>query len=379
LFGWDPDGWSILFTSKRSGSFDLWRIRVAEGKPQGEAELVKSDLGDVDPLGSTPKGSFFYGRGQVIRNVYVATLDMASGGIVTTPVLVSTAHVGSADSPAWSPDGNYLAYLAPAYKGFVVSGGAGKLCILSLKDGRQREFDLAYEYHIQDDAHLSWSPDGQSILASSFARGVCRIDTRTGEVSTAAAINGLIADWSPDANTVYTVRPWMSDSRPAVVLSHDAASGQEKELYHSVERISLPIAGRPLSPDGKWLAVGRFVQKEDTATRPIKILLIPTSGGEARELVTIEAPQGLLDFCWTPDGKHIVYSQYNRKGGFTSTVELWEIFMEGGTPRKLGLSMGWLHQVSFHPDGKRIAFTAGGQSWYDVWVIENLPPLKASR
>jgi Tol biopolymer transport system component len=304
---------------------------------------------------------------------------MASGAVLDAPVLASTAHVGSADSPAWSPDGNYLAYLAPAYKGFVVSGGACKLCILSLKDGRQREFDLAYDYSIKDDAHISWSPDGQSILASSFAQGVRRIDTRTGEVSMVAAVKGLIADWAPDANMVYTVRPWMSDSRPAVVLSHDAASGQEKELYRSSERVGLPAKGRPLSPDGKWLAVGRFVQKEDTATRPIKILLIPTSGGEARELVTIEAPQGLLDFCWTPDGKHIVYSQYNRKGGFTSTVELWEIFMEGGTPRKLGLSMGWLHQVSFHPDGKRIAFTAGGQSWYDVWVIENLPPLKASR
>src|SRR5712692_5498070 len=60
LLGWAPDGNHILFASDRSGSMSAWVLRVADGKPQGPPELVKPDIGQVNPIGFTQSGSFYY-------------------------------------------------------------------------------------------------------------------------------------------------------------------------------------------------------------------------------------------------------------------------------------------------------------------------------
>ncbi len=59
-------------------------------------------------------------------------------------------------------------------------------------------------------------------------------------------------------------------------------------------------------------------------------------------------------------------------------IELWRISVDGGEPQKLGLSMEGreLYGLSVHPDGQRIAFTAGTPSLSEVWVIED--PLRTS-
>jgi hypothetical protein len=57
---------------------------------------------------------------------------------------------------------------------------------------------------------------------------------------------------------------------------------------------------------------------------------------------------------------------------------VWRIPAEGGEPQKTELAMEGLRSLRFHPDGKRIAFSAGRQQ-YEVWVMENfLPPLKSA-
>jgi len=60
VFGWSPDGGSVLFLSDRTGTLDFWAIRVADGKPQGEPVVVKPSVGRVWPLGFTEDGTFYY-------------------------------------------------------------------------------------------------------------------------------------------------------------------------------------------------------------------------------------------------------------------------------------------------------------------------------
>ena len=47
VLGWAPDGRTILFARDRTGTLDAWAIQVAGGKPQGEPELVKKDIGRI--------------------------------------------------------------------------------------------------------------------------------------------------------------------------------------------------------------------------------------------------------------------------------------------------------------------------------------------
>ena len=60
-------------------------------------------------MGFTRSGSLYYGIGTGGRNVYVATLDPAKGGLLSPPTKAIQQFEGFNRAPAWSPDGKYLA------------------------------------------------------------------------------------------------------------------------------------------------------------------------------------------------------------------------------------------------------------------------------
>jgi len=61
LLRWAPDGKSVIFLSDRSGTWDIWSIRIAAGQQQGEPELLNRDFGaDADVLGIAPDGTLYY-------------------------------------------------------------------------------------------------------------------------------------------------------------------------------------------------------------------------------------------------------------------------------------------------------------------------------
>ena len=68
--------------------------------------------------------------------------------------------------------------------------------------------------------------------------------------------------------------------------------------------------------------------------------------------------------AWSSDGRHVLFA---RRG------ELWRVPAEGGEPENLGYVMEGLRELRLHPDGARIAFTAGTDKG-EVWVMENLLP-----
>jgi Tol biopolymer transport system component len=79
--------------------------------------------------------------------------------------------------------------------------------------------------------------------------------------------------------------------------------------------------------------------------------------------------------AWTPDSRHIIYARTVQ--GEKRKFELWRISAEGGEPQNLGLVMEGLepYGLSVHPDGKRIAFTAGtGRE--EVWVLKDFLPVR---
>ena len=103
------------------------------------------------------------------------------------------------------------------------------------------------------------------------------------------------------------------------------------------------------------------------------LMVLPTAGGEPRELLRSQEPEGISLPAWTPDSRHIMYARtvYGEK----PTFELWRISADGGRPQKLGLVMEGLepYGLSVHPDGKRIAFTAGTER-EEVWVLKGFLP-----
>jgi Tol biopolymer transport system component len=377
LLGWTPDGNHILFASDRSGSMSAWAIRVADGKPQGTPELVKPDIGQVLPIGFTRSGSFYYGLVIGTTDIYTAEFDPATGKVLTQPQNATQRFVGSNSSPAWSPDGQYLAYIS-RNRHYLVSQRPEVISIHSLKTGEERDLSPKLSFLW---GPLRWSPDGRSILASGkdwkVRHGLFRIDAQTGEVTPVlwwedAEISNPA--WFPDGKRLLYI--YRRDSGPTTetIVMRDLETGGETELFRSTP--GLKIDDIALSPDGQQLAL-TLLEKE---TRSSVLKVLPVAGGNASELVRAKEPEMIVgdSLSWSSDSRYIVFGR-KRATSQEPKTELLNISPGGGQPHALGLAMDSVRSVTFYPDGRRIAFAAGSVK-SEVWVMENfLPRPKAAR
>ena len=86
LLDWTPDGKGLLFRSDRSGTWDIWSVRVADGKSQGEPELLKKDFGRYTQLlGAAPDGAIYYRTITPSGRLYLGELDIESGKVSRRP------------------------------------------------------------------------------------------------------------------------------------------------------------------------------------------------------------------------------------------------------------------------------------------------------
>ncbi len=378
LAGWTPDGKQILFTSDRMGTWDAWTIPVADGKPQGPPEVIKRNIGLIDPLGFTRNRSFYYGVSTGMVDVYTASLDVKAGKVVIPPTRAAQRFIGSNRDSDWSPDGGYLAYVSGRGP-FATAPGLKVLGIVSLETGKQREVPLALERA----GHPRFSPDGRSVLLNGADRkqreGIYLVDVQTGQ-ATLLVPDGRVAVWSRDGKTIFFTRfpealPKEGD-RIGQIIARDLATGAEKEIYREATNVNTGdglIYDLAISPDGRSLAFTVVNGKE-----PKSIKVLPIAGGEARVIYRVakEDPQGVPNFSgleWSADGRELLFirtAATEANIGSPVNRDLWALPVGGGQPRKLGLSMLGLTDPRLHPDGKRISFTAGGNK-AEVWVMEN--------
>ena len=356
VLGWAPDGKSFLFASDRTGTPGAWIIQLADGKPSGPPTLVKADTGRVQPLGFTQQGSFYYGTQTRRSEVYIASLDLPTGTLLSPPKPATQRFVGSNASPDWSPDGESLAYISR-----LGHGNRGILSLRSDKTGEERQLPL--DLILRQDSRLRWSPDARSILVSSLLdkdhRGVYQVDIQTGKVT--SLLEGergeqfQLGDWSPDGGSFYY-------GRKGRIWVKDLETGKEKELY--------PGGRMPaLSPDGRWLAFVSTGRMPKSTRAALKV--IPATGGEPQELFTAAEGEGLGALAWTSEGRSVLFTTSIQQ---EPTTEFWQVPATGGEPLQLGFHTdGMVEDLRVHPDGRRIAFGVG-QGDQEVWVLENFLP-----
>jgi len=382
LLGWTPDGNHILFASDRSGTMSAWMIRVTDGKPQGSPDLVKPDIGQTIPIGFTPAGSFYYGLAIGTGDVYTAELDLATGRVLTEPQIATQRYVGWNTSPAWSPDGQYLAYIS-RNRHPLAAQRPEIITLRSLKTGEERDLSPKLPFMW---GPIRWSPDGRSILVSckdSKARhGLCLIDAQTAKATPIEMWQDTIdiPAWFPDGKRLL-YRSWQREAGTitATILVRDLETGRETEFFRPTP--GLIIDDIALSPDGRQVAL-TLLEKE---TRSSVLKVLPVAGGDARELVRAKEPETIFvdSLSWSSDSRYIVFGK-GRAIGQERKTQLLAISPRGGEPHALGLAMDSVRDVSFHPDGHHLAFatSAGimreGKAKVEVWVMENfLPTLKA--
>jgi Tol biopolymer transport system component/DNA-binding winged helix-turn-helix (wHTH) protein len=252
-------------------------------------------------------------------------------------VVPLTSLPDRAEGPAFSPDGNYVAFTrranSPELSGIYIKQVAGdRLLQLTKKE--------------QDFCCPVWSPDGRYIAFSRFAEGEHRIYL-------VSAIGGaerkLFAgppahpplDWSPDGRFIaFTARGADKETYSIFLLSIETL--ETRRL--SETPVSNQDWGPAFSPDGKQLAFIRM--NSDLGD----IFSMPASGGAPRRL-TFDHASIPTSPAWTRDGRSIVFSSTRN-----SVPTLWRIPVSGGSPTQVPQVGVFTTYPSISPIGHRLAY-----------------------
>jgi Tol biopolymer transport system component len=349
LLGWTPDGESLLFLSDRSGTCDIWTVRMTGEKQQGEPELLKKDFGYYSEilgsqvLGIAPDGSFHYKVNTPSGGLYAGAIDLETGKVLSSPSPVTTRYMGPPYNLDWSSDGKYLLYLS---RRGDIGPGNNLITIRSDATGEERILKPYLRFVNQ----MSWAPDGLSIFAVGITEkemGMYQIDAETG-VIIRRLINpiGFTPRLCPDGKTLVFVKGGVM-----AITKLNLETNEETEIINKV------TLSYDLSPDGR-----EVVFQTDSTVKTISL-----SGGEPKELI-----RGLAKYYylkWTNDGRYII-----ARDQVNENSKIWIVPAQGGTPLKLDLSVPDLISFELHPDNSRFMMSISGETKSELWVMENFLP-----
>jgi Tol biopolymer transport system component len=221
-------------------------------------------------------------------------------------------------TPAWSPDGKWIAYHSHRSRtpvSFYEAAGSTDDLYLRRVSGEPSEeirlTDFGWEDGVAD-----WSPDSRQLVFDSWERG------------------------GPQGVS----KPW--------IVTIDPSNGKRVR----VERLPLPdpiknATGESWSPKGDEIAF-----EERTEGNGRILWVVSTDGKRAEKLVEYtSSTYGGLD--WMPDGKTIVYGALAGE-----RMQLFAIPRSGGPPQQLTNDPANLMHPQVSPDGRWIACTRMAQS-----------------
>ena len=272
---------------------------------------------------------------------------------------------GSANHPSFSPDGKQLAYSWEDEEGEHGAGINVKLVgggtALRLTNGPQ------------DDYFPAWSPDGQWIAfwrALPNNSGVYVVSALGGPARRIIDLVGCWGiEWLPDGQHLVV------SGGPNFLLPEQAGNGAPRATEPSrlwlvavdtgqQQPLTSPPAGfvgdlhPAVSPDGKTLAFTRSMAADSST-----LYLMPIEGGPPRWL-TADADS----IAWMPDGQEVVFSS---GGG-----RLWRIPVAGGAPRAVTYSAERAYSPAVSRRGDRLVFVVEQErdSLWRVDLTSLIPP-----
>ncbi len=369
VLGWSPDGKQLLFASDRTGSTAVWGIRMSNGKPLGAPVLLRPDV-PADSLGITSAGALYVGSQIDGRDVHVASLDFDTGRLLSPPVRPIETFVGSNAQPDWSPDGKFLAYTSVHSR----AGGNKVLAIRTLDTGLTRELHP----NLEGFNWPRWAPDSCSFVSQGTdargRQGIYLIDAQSGAATlvVAKAVDGnplQRPQWSPDGKRIYYSTK-LPGSGEVAIIQRNLESGAERSVIRRQGLAGGELQGWELSPDGRSIAVWWVAGNEPSRPSSSTILLVPTAGGEPREVWHATATDGglRLSVAWGPGGRTVLVVK-----GVSAGAHLWSIAIDGGEQRKMDLSLQSGYGVRVHPDGRQVAYL-DGENKFEIMVLENFLP-----
>lgn len=162
--------------------------------------------------------------------------------------------------------------------------------------------------------------------------------------------------WSPDSRYLAFIRESQRSERNGVYLI-PALSGPERKLAE-VARFESHLliygCGLSWSPDGKSLAVA----DRSSEAEPFGLFLLSVETGDKQRLTSPPAGySGDYGPAFSRDGKRLAFA---RNAGGSS--DLYVMSLSGGEPQRLTFSSSYIFGLTWTADGSEIVFSTMGQS-----------------
>jgi Tol biopolymer transport system component len=185
--------------------------------------------------------------------------------------------------------------------------------------------------------------------------------------------------WSPDGRQIAFVRS-QPGADPAIPALDDAFQGTI-HLVSPIGGSDRKLSDFPVhstlswSPDGRWLAAGRYASPTESDPGAAGIYLIPVDGGEPRLLTSAKAPASHYAPAFSPDGRHLAYAScFSLLSCHVDVVGLGADYVAAGPPRRLTRRAGWILGLAWARDGNSLIYSDFTMGLYRVWIAGHRPP-----
>jgi Tol biopolymer transport system component/DNA-binding winged helix-turn-helix (wHTH) protein len=347
---WSPDGRYIAFCRILKGQTGIYIISALGGAERRVRETLWGEQEFYDVLWSagrlswSPDGKLLAFSDRASRNeptsIFLLSLDS-----MAVRRLTSSLHSSGASNPAFSPDGQTLAFtkVPHAFQSIYtvpVSGGEETRLV---SDGT-------------DHWGLAWTPDGRDIIFANAGWPInsgwlWKVPLRGGEPERLQVGQEGIEP-SIRGNRLVYVRQTANLNIWRRKLNSSLSASPSDRLISS----TMMESGPQFSPDGTKIAF------ESTRSGAYEVWMCQSDASGLIQLTHLNSVTGTPR--WSPDGQQIAFDS-----GTGDNADIFVIDSHGGSPRRLTSEPSHEIVPSWSGDGRWIYFASNRTGGWQVWKM----------